>query len=157
MLYFYGLIAGVLIYRVPMAAEGALLHPRYIRTYLIGVWGVFWALLAIYHYKSHDLTLVAKKIILWLQLILLSIQFCLIFNAWNNSERIISRQNKNYFGLIYFVDKPSNVEGPCSSPKGLSMCRVNGEKRAEVIEFLKKEKLNVFAPEIAERRNLNPK
>jgi hypothetical protein len=154
MLYFYGLVAGILLYRVPMYGDDVLHQTRYVRSYLVGLWGLLWAILAIYRHRVGMINPLVKYFLAIFLALLFILQIGLILFSWKESEKVIAHQESNYKKILFYVDSASSgvKKDPCLKAH-FGMCSVKSDQRQRVLLFLQEKELNLFSSKILSRRS----
>lgn len=150
MLYSYALTAGIMVYRVPDFGADYIHQPRYVKTYLIGLWGCLWGLMSLYSLKRETggKEKLYKKLLYVAVVIVLVVQLVLINHAWTGQKYNIAWQ-KNHAAKILYYGGDKTLGRPCPETGArFPICKMSPEKREMLIGFLKENKLNVYSERI---------
>jgi len=146
-LYSYALIAGIMIYRVPTFGYEYFHQPRYVLSYQIGLWGCILGLLSL-HISKRPAPSLSKALFYLGTSAIIIIQILLVNIAWKSPPYLAIWQKEHAKNILFFSSERDKGK-PCSKGKmSFPICKMHPEKRNSIIEFLEKERLNVFSSRI---------
>ncbi|MEH6515092.1 MAG: hypothetical protein V7742_00310 [Halioglobus sp.] len=147
LLLYWGLLAGVMIYRLPGTGLTAGDYPRYIRSYSIGLFATAIMLVSILPDIQNILMLKARSIrrllyslfaLIFCSFLLLQIVF--IEGRWSSLSYLLNHHER----IELRINEYGNAES-VNSLTGKSICPGKIDTCYEKVQFLKKERLNIFS------------
>ena len=155
MLLFYGLVAGVLIGRVPQFGERAFLQPRYVVFYQLQVVALLLMATCWLGERAHArASRVAMGATLAACVALLVLQVPLDRQGWRRApfqERYVHKLAEQMEGLASTPETPP----PQCLPQ-ITVCRMDVPTRVRAVVFLRDRQLNVFSPAFRRRHGFAP-
>ena len=156
MLFFYGLVAGILVVRVSNHALSYLWQPRYAIIYL-------WNIVALLMMGASQLPAIDETptgrwsgwpaVLACAAIALLALQLPLSRHTWSGVRYRNANQQRAAVALGALAQRAARDQ---SSPEMLEHCRVYPQCRSEIAHFLKTHHLNVFSPAFQARNRLYP-
>lgn len=153
MLLFYGLLAGIIITRIPEFGNDYLHQPRYVIFYQLNVIALMMMGVATLSESSSDSRINLSRVAVVLaSIILLLVQVQVSKYGWQREpfrEKYVEQLALQMGELARDPDNP-----PHSCLPHITICRQPAEKRRELMGILRENKLNVFSPEFRARHEL---
>lgn len=155
MLLFYGLLAGMLLARVSQHGSDYLWQPRYVLIYqwnLVALLLMALAQLAPARNATMPAGRTAATATLVASLLVLALQVPLAMHSWHVLPYAKRFQQRQAMQMRQLAESPARVPRKCVHT--LVVCRHPAERRAELMGFLRDQRLSVFAPGFAARHPL---
>jgi len=154
LLFSYGLILGIVLYRIPTIASGAeyLHQPRYGRTFQIGLWGCG-LIAACLMIGSTPKPKWRTAVITALSIGFLVLQLYFTRSAWRSSQFIVNHHEKRAEQVLYFAGI-AETESPCTVKSKSKFCSFKEEKKELLVEFLQENELNFFNPRLLKKHRM---
>ena len=154
LLFGYGLILGIVLYRIPLVAPGAeyLHQPRYGRTFQIGLWGCG-LIIASFMLGSTQKPKWRTTVITALSIGFLILQFSFARSAWRSNKFIVNHNERRAEQVLYFAGI-AETEAPCTAKSKSKFCSLNEEKKELIVEFLQENQLNFFNPRLLKKHQM---
>jgi len=155
MLLFYGLVAGVLIGRVPQFGENAFLQPRYVVFYQLQV--VALLVMAACWIGERERTRVSGAVTgaaLTACVVLMALQVPLDRQAWRRAPFQQVFVHKIAAQMDRLARTPETPPAPCLPQ--VTVCRMDPQTRVRAVVFLRDAHLNLFSPAFRRRHGFAP-
>lgn len=141
MLFSMGMIAGIILYRVPELGAEYINQPRYARPLGIGVVGALWILMDVARTEpsTHEVRPRARVAVALAAVLVVAFIYTAIV-GWSQAPYIRLSQYRQAAAIVSFS---GNARGPCimSGP----LCRMDKKDREAVLGFLRDRRLNMFS------------
>lgn len=162
MLLFYGLVAAVLVGRVSTQGAGYLMQLRYTAVYQWNIVALLLMVLAQYAHRAPEGSVAVgdaarsmwrmSAVVPVAASLLLLLQIPLSVNTWGGLRYTSDFHQKMAIQMVQLAEDPATVPHACVPI--LSVCDLAPARRAEIMQFLEHNRLNLFSPDFRARHHL---
>lgn len=152
MLLAYGMVAGILVSRLPHFGTDYLLQPRYVAFYQLANAALLLQLAVVLGRPSVRAPQLQSAAIVGLVLAGLWLQFLLTQRAWEQAPHI-RQYIRDMAGNVLCLAEHPGLATPTCQP-GNAICATGADTRARLVALLQRRHLNLFAPGFRERHSL---